>query len=178
MSRIGKLVIDIPDNIELSFEKNLIIFSSGDLKKYYKLNREVRAEICNKKLKLNPSNDLPIQYSMYSGMDRSNIKNILIGLHKGFRGVVEINGVGYKAVIEKEYLVLTLGYSHEVFYVPPTGVNVSFEKPNLISVSGSDKTLVGQTLAEIISFRKTEPYKGKGIKLFGKKIIRKEGKKK
>jgi large subunit ribosomal protein L6 len=74
--------------------------------------------------------------------------------------------------------VLTLGYSHEVFYVPPTGVNVSFEKPNLISVSGSDKTLVGQTLAEIISFRKTEPYKGKGIKLFGKKIIRKEGKKK
>ncbi len=178
MSRIGKLAIDIPNNIELSFEKNLIIFSSGDSKKYYKLNREVKAEICNKRLKLNPANDLPNHFSMYSGMDRSNIKNILTGLHKGFKGVVEINGVGYKVAIEKESLVLILGYSHEVFYIPPIGVIVSFEKPNFIVISGSDKTLVGQTLAEIISFRKTEPYKGKGIKLFGKKIIRKEGKKK
>jgi large subunit ribosomal protein L6 len=111
-------------------------------------------------------------------MDRSNIKNIVQGLQEPFKTVLEINGVGYKAAVDKGVLMLTLGYSHEIFYALPKGISAAFEKPNLIIISGDDKVLVGQIASEIISFRKPEPYKGKGVKIFGKQILRKEGKKK
>jgi ribosomal protein L6P/L9E len=84
-------------------------------------------------------------------------------------------GVEMEAV---SILVLTLGYSHEIHYALPKGISAAFEKPNLIILVGDDKVLVGQVAAEIISFRKPEPYKGKGVKVFGKAILRKEGKKK
>ena len=115
---------------------------------------------------------------MFIGMDRSNIKNIVNGLQEPFKTILEINGVGYKAAVEKEVLILTLGYSHEIYYALPKGITASFEKPNLIVLNGSDKVLVGQVASEIISFRKPEPYKGKGVKIAGKQILRKEGKKK
>ena len=111
-------------------------------------------------------------------MDRSNIKNIVQGLKESFKTTLEINGVGYKAAVDKGVLMLTLGYSHEIFYALPKGITAAFEKPNLIILSGDDKVLVGQVASEIISFRKPEPYKGKGVKIFGKQILRKEGKKK
>jgi large subunit ribosomal protein L6 len=115
---------------------------------------------------------------MKIGMDRSNIKNIVSGMSVNFKTILEVNGVGYKTAIDKSTLILTLGYSHDIFYVLPKGIWITLEKPNLIIISGDDKILVGQVASEIISFRSPEPYKGKGIKKFGKSILRKEGKKK
>lgn len=116
--------------------------------------------------------------SKFVGMDRSNINNIIQGLQESFKTTLEVNGVGYKALVQDRVLILTLGYSHEIFYALPEGITAVFEKPNLIILSGDDKVLVGQVASEIISFRKPEPYKGKGVKIQGKQILRKEGKKK
>lgn len=177
MSRVGKLPVQIPSSIKLSIVNDVLTFESGKEKKSYKLSYGISAELNGSSLKLN-SNGLNQDSSMFIGMDRSNIKNIVLGLSEGFKTVLEINGVGYKASVDKSVLVLTLGYSHEIFYSLPEGISAAFEKPNLIVLSGNDKILVGQVAAEIISFRKPEPYKGKGVKVFGKKILRKEGKKK
>lgn len=178
MSRVGKLPVNIPDTIKVTMDKNIITFDSGKVKKTYQISLGVKVEIVDKQIKLSALDKSISDISMFVGMDRSNIKNIVAGLVTPFKTILEINGVGYKAAVEKEILALTLGYSHEIHYALPKGITAVFEKPNLITISGDDKVLVGQVAAEIISFRKPEPYKGKGVKVFGKKILRKEGKKK
>jgi len=178
MSRVGKLPVVVPDNIKVSLNGNVVSFDNGKVKKTYEVSFGVKVQLEDKTIKLAAADKNIPDISMFVGMDRSNIKNIVEGLNKGFKTTLEINGVGYKASVEKGVLVLTLGYSHEIFYALPKGVTAAFEKPNLIIISGDDKVLVGQVAAEIISFRKPEPYKGKGVKVFGKKILRKEGKKK
>merc|ERR1712151_92075 len=97
------------------------------------------------------------------GLSRSLINNMVIGVKEGFAKKLEINGVGYRANIDSNFLVLTLGYSHDIIYSIPSGVNVKCTK-NIIEVSGYDKQLVGQVSVDIRSLRKPEPYKGKGIK--------------
>lgn len=178
MSRVGKLPVKIPANIKVAVEKSSISFDSGKIKTTYKVSPKVKIEFSNGAIKLLAEESAPSGISMFIGMDRSNIKNIVNGLIEPFKTVLEINGVGYKAAVEKEILVLTLGYSHEIYYSLPKGIVAAFEKPNLIILTGNDKVLVGQVASEIISFRKPEPYKGKGVKVFGKQILRKEGKKK
>merc|ERR1712226_702188 len=100
------------------------------------------------------------------------------GVHIGFTKSLEINGVGYRAYIKGESLVLNLGYSHEVVYTIPTGISIICKKPTVIDIFGMDHQLVGQVASKIRSFRKPEPYKGKGIKYVDEIIFRKEGKKK
>lgn len=178
MSRIGKLPIMVPDNVKITLDKNKVYFDSGKNKKIYEVSSGVEIEFNNNQLKLLSSDKSSKNLSMKIGMDRSNIKNIVHGLTNQFKIVLEINGVGYKASVDKGVLSLTLGYSHEIFYALPTGISATFEKPNLIIITGDDKIMVGQVASEIISFRSPEPYKGKGVKIFGKAILRKEGKKK
>jgi len=178
MSRVGKLPVIIPDNIKVSVDKNIVTFDTGKVKKTYQLSLGVKAEIVDKQIKLSAIDKSIPDISMFVGMNRSNIKNLVAGLQTAFKTVLEINGVGYKASVDKSVLNLTLGYSHEIMYALPKGITAAFEKPNLIILTGDDKVLVGQAAAEIISFRKPEPYKGKGVKVFGKQILRKEGKKK
>ncbi len=178
MSRVGKLPIKIPETIKLVVTKNVLSFDSAKVKKFYKVSPGVQVEFKEGLVKLTAQDNAPSDISKFVGMDRSNIKNIVSGLQEPFKTVLEINGVGYKASVEKEVLALTLGYSHEIFYALPKGIIAAFEKPNLIVLTGDDKVLVGQVASEIISFRKPEPYKGKGVKIFGKQILRKEGKKK
>lgn len=178
MSRVGKLPVIIPDSIKVAINKDVVSFDSGKVKKTYRVSSGVSATIVNQQIKLAAIDKTIPDISMFVGMDRNNIKNIVIGLKDGFKVVLEINGVGYKASVDKGVLILSLGYSHEIFYVLPKGISAIFEKPNLIIISGEDNVLVGQVAAEVISFRKPEPYKGKGVKVFGKKILRKEGKKK
>ena len=96
----------------------------------------------------------------------------------GFKVVLEYNGVGYRAVVSKNFLVLGLGYSHDIVVKIPSDITVTPEKPNLIVIQGEDKGRIGTFASRIISFRTTEPYKGKGIKYQGQEILRKEGKKK
>ncbi|NBX52696.1 MAG: 50S ribosomal protein L6 [Proteobacteria bacterium] len=178
MSRIGKLPITVPDSVKVTLDKNKVYFDSGKIKKNYEVSSGVEVEFNNNQLKLISSDKSSKNLSMKIGMDRSNLKNIVHGLTNPFKIILEINGVGYKASVDKGVLSLTLGYSHEIYYALPSGINASFEKPNLIIITGEDKIMVGQVASEIISFRSPEPYKGKGVKILGKAILRKEGKKK
>jgi large subunit ribosomal protein L6 len=106
------------------------------------------------------------------------VNNLLVGVSKGYTVNLEINGVGYRAAVQGAELVLQLGYSHDVKYPIPEGITIKTEKPTLVSISGRDRRQVGQVAAEIRSFRKPEPYKGKGIKYDTEVLLRKEGKKK
>ena len=178
MSRIGKLPIKIPQDIKVSLCDNQISFDNGKIKKNYNISSGIIVDFSDNQIKLSVSDKSNSDLSMKIGMDRSNIKNIVSGMSVGFKTVLEVNGVGYKTALDKSVLILTLGYSHDIFYVLPKEISVTLEKPNLVVVAGDDKVLVGQVASEIISFRAPEPYKGKGIKKFGKPILRKEGKKK
>ncbi len=112
------------------------------------------------------------------GLQRTLVNNLVEGVSKGFAQQLEIAGVGFRAAVQGKNLQLQLGFSHDVIYPIPAGIDIKCEKPTLILVSGSDKQKVGQVAAEIRGFRKPEPYKGKGIKYAEEKIRRKEGKKK
>lgn len=109
------------------------------------------------------------------GLLRTLIANMVIGVSTGFEKTLEINGVGYRAAAEGRGVSLSLGYSHKISYLPPEGVDLKVEG-NKIIVSGYDKQLVGEAAAKIRSYRKPEPYKGKGIKYAGEHIRRKAGK--
>lgn len=175
MSRVGKLPVKIPSNMLVTLDNCNLAFELGKDKRFYSVNPGVVVTYNDGQILLSRG---PNGTSAEVGMERSNIKNLVGGLEKPFKVVLEVNGVGYKVSTDKNFILLSLGYSHEVLYSLPFGVDASFEKPNLIVLSSVDKVLVGQVAAEIISFRRPEPYKGKGIKILGKAIVRKEGKKK
>jgi large subunit ribosomal protein L6 len=111
-------------------------------------------------------------------MTRTNVQNLVTGVTEGFTKVLEITGVGYRAQAQGKNLRLQLGYSHDVNYPVPEGIDVKTPDQNTVEISGIDKQKVGQVAAEIRRWRKPEPYKGKGIKYRGEYIFRKEGKKK
>lgn len=178
MSRVGKLPVNIPDSIKVNLNADVLEFDSGKDKTTYKISPGVKVEIIDNQIKFSGQEKAPSDISMFVGMNRSNVQNIITGLTDGFKTTLEINGVGYKAAVNANILVLTLGYSHDIYYAIPEGITIKFEKPNLIVITGQNKVLVGQVASEIISFRKTEPYKGKGVKIQGQRILRKEGKKK
>lgn len=175
MSRIGKQPIKIPEEVEVKLEGNLVVVKGpkGELK--IEIKPEVKVDIDNKEVTLNPTNDTKQARSLW-GTHRSLIANAVLGVTKGFEKKLEIEGVGYRANLEGKDLVLNLGYSHPIKITPPEGIVFSVEK-NIITVSGIDKQLVGQIAAEIRSKRKPEPYKGKGIRYQGEVIRRKAGKK-
>jgi large subunit ribosomal protein L6 len=106
------------------------------------------------------------------------VGNLVTGVTEGFTKKLEINGVGYRAAVQGKNLNLQLGFSHDVAYPIPDGIQIVTEKPTAITVSGIDKQLVGQVAAEIRAYRPPEPYKGKGVKYADEHILRKEGKKK
>ena len=112
------------------------------------------------------------------GMSRTMISNMVKGVTQGYSRALEINGVGYRAAIQGKVLQLNLGFSHDVNYAIPEGIEIKTPKPTEIVVSGIDKQRVGQVAAEIREFRSPEPYKGKGIKYATERIFRKQGKKK
>jgi large subunit ribosomal protein L6 len=112
------------------------------------------------------------------GMSRTLIANLITGVTDGFTRKLEINGVGYRAAVQGQGLQLNLGYSHDVVYPIPQGIEIKTPKPTEIEISGIDKQRVGQVAAEIRAWRPPEPYKGKGIKYAEETIFRKEGKKK
>jgi len=177
MSRVGKLPIEIPKNIKVEVIGNEVSLSDGKITRKYQVMPNVDVVLDDTKIKLSAKNGNK-DYSIDVGMDRSNLNNIVSGMLKPFEILLEVNGVGYKASVHHKMVVLSLGYSHEIFYNLPPTVSAVFEKPNIIRLSSHDKVVVGKVAAEIISFRKPEPYKGKGVKIFGSRIVRKEGKKK
>lgn len=109
---------------------------------------------------------------------RNHVKNMVEGVSKGYSKKLEIKGVGFRANIQGDVLVLQIGYSHDVRYPIPQGIKIAVDKQVNLAITGVDKQQVGQVAAEIIAFRKPEPYKGKGIRYEGQKLRQKEGKKK
>lgn len=175
MSRIGKKPIEIPPEVKVKIEGQKVLVE-GPLGK---LEKEFRPEIGIKmedgKLILFPQIESKITKALW-GTYRQLIFNMIEGVKKGYEKKLEIEGLGYKAELQGEKLVLRVGYSHPVVITPPAGIKIKVEK-NIISVSGIDKELVGRLAAKIREVKPAEPYKGKGIKYLGEKIIRKVGKK-
>lgn len=176
VSRIGKLPIKVADDIKVTIDNSIITFTKGNKVKTYDFGDKVDVLFENKEIIVKENNSA--DSTRFCGLHRSNISNIIKGLTEGFKIVLEYNGVGYKADVTKGFLVLSLGYSHDIVVKVPANITVTPEKPNLINIVGDDKEAVGTFASRIISFRKTEPYKGKGIKYQGQWILRKEGKKK
>lgn len=175
MSRIGKKPIKIPEGVEVKIEGQKITVKGekGQLEK--EIRPEIGIEEKNGQIFLFPKIETKITKALW-GTFRQLIFNMIEGVKKGFQKQLEIEGLGYRAEMDGENLILRVGFSHPVKISPPAGIKISVEK-NVITVSGADKELVGQVAAKIRAVKPAEPYKGKGIKYLGEKIIRKVGKK-
>lgn len=176
MSRVGKLPIKVPGDIKVDIDGTVLTLAKGSEVKTYDFGTKVKVVFEDNEIKVSKIDEEA--ESKFWGLHRSNINNIVVGLTEGFKTTLEYNGVGYRANVSGDFLMLGLGYSHDIAVFIPQGIKISIGKPNLIIVEGSDKELVGKMAASIISLRKTEPYKGKGIKKVGQYVVRKEGKKK
>lgn len=174
MSRIGKQPVDIPSGLEVNIEGNIIHFKKGNLAKELDTKGNVFVKVENNQLIFLPKGDNR-QERAFWGTYRALSNNIVVGLTSGFEKKLEINGVGYRAAVVGKVLELQLGYSHPIKHEIPEGITVAVEK-NVITISGSDKQVVGQTAAKVRAYRPPEPYKGKGVKYADERIIRKAGK--
>ena len=171
MSRLARNPINIPEDIKVSLTDNVISFEGKLGKSSSTLPEGIAADLKDNLLLFTGENKAML------GTVYANVKNEIIGNTKGFEKKLELVGTGYKANVSGKTLVLSLGYSHDINFQIPDGISIKVEK-NLVTVNGTSKQLVGQVAAEIKSFRKPEPYKGKGVRYEGEKIYRKEGKKK
>lgn len=176
VSRIGKLPIKVTDDMKVSITGSVVTISKGNKTKTYDFGNRVNVSFENKELIVKEIKDDPDSVR-FSGLHRSNLHNIVKGLTDGFKIILEFNGVGYKAAVVKNYLILTLGYSHDIAVVIPENIKVAVEK-NTIILESDDKEAVGTFASRLVALRKPEPYKGKGVKYQGQEILRKEGKKK
>ncbi|HEX7007171.1 MAG TPA: 50S ribosomal protein L6 [Alphaproteobacteria bacterium] len=177
MSRVGKNPVVVPAGVEVKIDGTSVRAKGSKGEQVATFTDDVALELADGKLTVKPTNDSK-QARMMWGTARNTIRNMVQGVSEGFKRELEINGVGYRANVEGRTLVLQLGYSHDVRYPMPQGIDIKVEQQRTILVSGADKRLVGQVAAEIRSFRPPEPYKGKGIKYKDETILRKEGKKK
>jgi large subunit ribosomal protein L6 len=175
MSKIGKKPITIPDSVEAKLDAGILEFKKGEKTVNLKVLPYIKAELSGKSLSFSPENTSK-QARANWGTIRSLANNAVAGLSDGFSKILEIEGVGYRAVMEGETLVLNIGLSHPVKFAAPEGVKIEVNK-NAITVSGIGKAAVGQAAAKIRAFKKVEPYKGKGIKYKGETVRRKAGKK-
>jgi large subunit ribosomal protein L6 len=177
MSRIGKKPVVIPDGVTATVEGQTVKAKGPKGELAFVVNDEVLVKLEDTGVKVDPRDQSKVARSKW-GMSRTMIENIFAGVKTGFEKKLEINGVGYRAAMQGKNLQLSLGFSHEVVYKTPEGIAISVPKPTEIIVTGIDKQQVGQVAAEIREYRGPEPYKGKGVKYAGEKIVRKEGKKK
>jgi large subunit ribosomal protein L6 len=177
MSRIGKKPVPLPQGVTATVDGQTVTAKGpkGELK--FVVNDEVLVKMENGEIAVQPRDQTKVARSKW-GMSRTQIVNILQGVKEGFEKKLEISGVGYRAALLGKNLQLALGFSHDVVYQTPEGITITVPKPTEITVSGIDKQAVGQVAAEIRKYRGPEPYKGKGVKYAGEKIVRKEGKKK
>lgn len=175
MSKIGKKPIEIPEKIEVKINDDFLEFKGEKGAISVKLLPFIKTEIKDNFIVFSLENESQ-QARANWGTIRSLAANAVIGLIEGFEKILEIEGVGYRAAMEGEILVLNLGLSHPVKFTPPEGVKIVAEK-NTIKISGIEKAAVGQAAAKIRAFKKPEPYKGKGIRYQGEIIRRKTGKK-
>jgi len=177
MSRIGKHPVALPAGVTVSIEGQRVA-AEGKLGKLERtLMREVVITREEAGVRVAPRDD-SLRAQMMWGTARTLVANLVEGVSQGFTRRLEITGVGYRAQVQGNNLVLQLGYSHDVVYPAPEGIKIVCPDQTHVVITGADKERVGQVAAEIRAFRPIEPYKGKGIKYEGEFVLRKEGKKK
>ncbi len=177
MSRIGKQPVAVPSGVTANIDGQSVSIRGPKGQLEAVLVSEVIASMGDDGITVKPRDESKRARSMW-GMQRTIVANMVEGVSTGFTKSLEINGVGYRAQIQGQSLQLALGFSHDVKYDVPEGIDVVCPKPTEITISGIDKQKVGQVAAEIRGYRPPEPYKGKGVKYAGEYIFRKEGKKK
>ena len=175
MSRVGKKPIPIPDKTTITYKNKVFTVKGpkGTLTRtiHPLVDLKIADGILNVTIDTENKNNLALQ-----GLTRSLVANMIDGVDKGFERVLEINGIGYKAAVQGNAIELVLGYSHPINFKLPEGISAKVDKNTIITLSGIDKEVLGQTAASIRSLRPPEPYKGKGIKYVEERIIRKAGK--
>jgi large subunit ribosomal protein L6 len=177
MSRIGKKPVAIPKGVQANVDGQTITAKGPKGQLAVQLVEDVSVEMGDGGITIAPRDDSQQARAMW-GMSRTLVQNIVTGVTEGFEKRLEITGVGYRAQAQGQKLNLALGYSHDVTYQVPEGIQIQTPRPTEVVVSGIDKQKVGQVAAEIRRYRPPEPYKGKGVKYAGEFIFRKEGKKK
>jgi large subunit ribosomal protein L6 len=177
MSRIGKRPVALPSGVSASTEGQKLSVKGPKGTLDLHMRDEIRYDISDEGINVQPA-DATKEARAFWGMQRTLVQNLVTGVTEGFTKTLEISGVGYRAQAQGRNLRLQLGYSHDVNFPVPEGIDVKTPDQNTVEISGIDKQQVGQVAAEIRRWRKPEPYKGKGIKYRGEYIFRKEGKKK
>nr|YP_010728934.1 ribosomal protein L6 [Lithothamnion corallioides]WEA77071.1 ribosomal protein L6 [Lithothamnion corallioides] len=175
MSRIGKSPINLDAKIDIDIQENKIKIKGPKGELTYLISPEIRIEHTQEVLKLYKNNDSRITKQLY-GLSRTLINNMVVGVSQGFSKKLKIQGVGYRAQVDKNNLILNVGYSHPVFIKSPPGISIKVENQTSIEVNGINKETVGQVAAKIRSVRPPEPYKGKGIRYENETVRKKVGK--
>lgn len=177
MSRIGKKPVTLPTGVTAKVDGQTVSVKGPKGELSLTLIDDVTVKLGDDAIEVAPRDDSKRARAMW-GMSRSLVDNLVKGVMSGFSKTLDISGVGYRAALKGKELQLQLGYSHDVLYPIPEGIQIQCPRPTEIVINGIDRSQVGQVAAEIRRYRPPEPYKGKGIKYSTETIFRKEGKKK
>jgi large subunit ribosomal protein L6 len=177
MSRVAKVPIELPKGVEFEQDGNVVTFKGGNGTLSLELNTEVQIAVEEGVITVAPRSGSRIAAAM-SGTTRALLANMAHGVATGFERKLELVGVGYRATAQGKKLNLTLGFSHPVVYEVPEGISIETPSQTEVLIKGADKQKVGQVAAEIRRFRPPEPYKGKGVRYAGERVVLKEAKKK
>ena len=176
MSRVGKVPIKIQQGVKVDIKDGLVKVEGPKGKLSHKLARGVSAKVENGAIVVVREDEIAPNASALQGLTRTLLHNMVHGAHVGFSKELDIVGVGYRAAMKGQVLTMSLGYSHPVEYELPQGITGKVDNNTHVTVTGADKILVGMVAAKIRSFKKPEPYQGKGVKYMDEHIIRKQGK--
>lgn len=174
MSRVAKIPIELPTGVEVKIQNGQVKVKGPRGNLELQLNATISLEQEDKTISVKPVTDSAIPMA---GTFRSLVNNMVIGVTEGFEKKLNLVGIGYRAQVQGNTLTLALGFSHPVVYQAPEGVTIEAPSQTELVIKGCDKQKVGQVAAEIRSFRPPEPYKGKGVRYFDERVVRKEAKK-
>lgn len=177
MSRIGKLPITIPAQVQVQIKDNVVFATGPKGNLQFTIPASVTVVITDGQVIVTRNDDQDPTAARLHGTVRTSINNMIIGVVDGYKEQLEIQGVGYRVALKGANLNLSLGYSHAIDFPAPTGIVFTVPNETQIVITGTDKNLVGLTAAKIRSLKKPEPYKGKGVRYAGEHVVRKEGKK-
>ncbi len=176
MSRIGKMPITVPKGVKVEWQAPTIKVTGGKTTLTRKLNAKISVKVDGDSVTVAPVDDTAESRALW-GLSRTLVSNMVVGVSSGFTKVLEMTGVGWRAEADSQTLKLSLGFSHPVNFPLPQGISAQVDpKTYKITLSGADKEVLGEVAAKVRALRKPEPYKGKGIRYEGERIIRKVGK--
>lgn len=175
MSRIGKAPIAIPDKVKVEIKGQKVLIEGPKGKLDFELHRRTAVAMKDKQLVVSRCDDTAESRALH-GLSRAILNNMVKGVSAGFVKKLEIQGVGFKAAVAGKQITLNLGYSHPIVYPIPDQIKVTVEENTKLTVEGPSKQMVGQVASEIRAFYPPEPYKGKGVRYEGERVVRKEGK--